>query len=166
MPVTVHLHVSFVNGRLNSDVFKDMPHLNAAEMGLLVDFITKCLHGDSLPGRNKRSWVNDTGGVIPASLGYQQSNVWHYHAGPHVAHGQPKTHNIRDENLGPLTSPAVIHYTWRGKRQQELIVLGFSPSHRPFPPYTDKKNAVRNRARSSGVYDDVVLIDGADLCSA
>ena len=166
MPVIVHLHTSFVSGRLNNDAFKDMPHLDSGEMGLLVDFITKCQPGDSLPGRNKRSWVNGSGASISGGDGYRAANVWHYHAGPHIDTGRHGTKNIRHENLGPMTSPAVIHYTWRGVMQKELVVLGFSPCHKPFPAYSDKKNAVRNRSRLGGIYDDSLLMDASEFCEA
>lgn len=166
MPVIVHLHTSFVYGRLDNDSFKDMPHLNSNELGSLIDFITKCLNGDPLPGRNKRSWINGSGMVIPGCDGYRAANVWHYHAGPHIDTGRHGTKNIRHENLGPMTSPAVIHYTWRGMMHKELVVLGFSPCHKPFPAYSDKKNAVRNRSRIGGLYSEDVLIDASEFCGA
>lgn len=161
MPVTVHLHASFVNGKLDSELFRDMPHMALHEMQLLVSFLTNCIQGRSLPGRNKRSWVDGNGVALPYNEGYKVNNVWHYHAGPHNPLGKNRTSNIRIENLGPETSDAVIHYTWRGRLQRELIVLGFSPRHKPFPKYDSKRNAVRNRVRLE--YPDDILVDGSML---
>lgn len=163
MPVTVNFHITFFNGKLNDTEFKDFPHLSSVEMGLLVDFVTKCQNGEPLPGRNKRSWVDGNGNFIPGCDGYKKSNVWHYHAGPHNGAKKCGTKNVRQENLGLHTSDAVIHYTWRGMIQKEIVVLGFSPCHDPFPSFSDKKNPVRSRSRSSGNYDDSALVDASIL---
>ena len=160
MPVKeVWLHKTFFIGRHDNDIFRDFSKLSDSEFDLVEDFFLTVTSGEGLKGRNKPSWLNKHGQEIKDSVAYKQCNVWHYHAGPHSPDADVLTKNIRAKNLGDNTSDAVIHYTWHGKEQDVIVILGFSPQHEKFPMPKDPQNVLRQRMRVRGIYPDNMLVD-------
>ncbi|ENN9980997.1 TPA: hypothetical protein RQK55_000255 [Vibrio vulnificus] len=153
MPVKkVWLMKAFAEGNCNTRYFKDLNALDDEQFDALFQFIDDVTSGNALKGRNKPSWLDKIGKKLLHAKTYETCNVWHYHAGPFSQSALPVTSNIRIKNLGDNVSDAVIHYTWLGKTQDELIVLGFSPEHHEFPIPSSKNNPLRSRLRVAGKY--------------
>lgn len=154
----VSFHHSFHYGKSNSKKFTDLAYLSDQHFTLLSSFVSDVLEGNPLRGRNKPSWLDQQGNIIPQAKLYQDGNIWHYHVGEHDLTLPAKTPDIYTVNLKGQVSPEVVHYTWRGSSQGELVVLGFSPYHIPFPNTTDRKNPLRTRIGVGGFYSDDKLV--------
>ncbi|MCE9846164.1 MULTISPECIES: hypothetical protein [Vibrio harveyi group] len=160
MPVKeVFLHTKFFYGRSDSDIFRDFSKLSDSEYELVEDFVDQITLGEGLKGRNKPSWLDKHDNEIRNTQTYKDCNVWHYHAGPHSPDADILTKNVRDKNLGDNTSDAVIHYTWHGKEQDVVVILGFSPQHKKFPMPSDRRNVLRSRMVLEGDYPNNLLVD-------
>lgn len=156
---------AFAEGNCSTQYFKDLSALNDDEFDALFQFIDDVTSGNALKGRNKPSWLDRQGNKLRNSETYENCNVWHYHAGPFSQSAAPVTPNIRKQNLGHNVSNSVIHYTWLGRTQDELIVLGFSPEHHKFPIPSSKNDPLRARLRIAGMYSSSDLTSFEDLDS-
>lgn len=147
MPAEVFFHVDFFNSDSRSKYFADLLSLTDEEEALLFNFAILVKLGQRLEGKNKNSWTNEHGvDVKSVSLKYYKTNdLWHYHTGPYK--DKPFYYGtIRNINLQGKTSDAVVHYKWYDKAKTKLIILAFSPTHRPFPKPGDKPNPLNNRS--------------------
>lgn len=160
MPVkTVLLHKSFFQGTADNKYFVDYQNLSDDHFDLLMDFVDDVLGGKEMKGRNKPSWHDKSGKDIPKALAYKQCEVWHYHAGPHDEDAVAYTLNVRLPNYDNNTSDAVIHYSWLGKEQYQIAILGFSPQHESFPLPSDKGNPLRSRMAIGGKIPSMSLVN-------
>lgn len=113
--------------------------MTEAQRELLFAFIRDVSADKALMGKNKPSWLDDNLDEIPNTESYQTFNFWHYHCGefPPQAKIKSLTYQLK-LNLSGLTPSAVIHY--RKIEEEEIIIVGFSPEHIPFPVETDPDN--------------------------
>jgi len=127
----VSLDNDFLSGDSDDVFFKDFRYLSADQKKALAVFVEAASNGKALPGKNKESWLDDTLREIPDTAQYKHANYWHYHSGPSfgTSTSYSLTHNL-DRNLFGLTSSEVIHYI---KGNDEIVIVGFSPNHTPFP---------------------------------
>ncbi len=127
----VSLDNDFLSGDSNDVFFKDFKYLSVDQKKALAVFIEAASNGKPLPGKNKESWLDDSLREISDTTEYKHANYWHYHSGPSFgsATSYSLTHNL-DRNLFGLTSAEIIHYI---KDQLDILIVGFSPTHIPFP---------------------------------
>lgn len=104
------------------------------------------LDGKLLKGANKYN----------TGKSYEKFKAGHYHLGPYNNSNHRVMKNIREHNDKGSKSGPIIHYCWRGK-SNELILLAFSPSHNPFPDIKDRKNPLGCRLRT--IYPDDWLVN-------
>lgn len=128
----------FIEGNANDSSFKDFRFLNDQELLALTTFLRKVSECEPIPGKNKESWLDDNLNVIPGTHDYQDKNYWHYHCGPNYSSSSNYsfTHNL-NRNIFGITSPEIIHYQ---KFDSEIVIVGFSPNHVPFPRADDETN--------------------------
>lgn len=129
----------FQNGSANDDFFIDMPYMQEGQLKALAAFIGGVMRRESLPGKNKPSWVDDSYQKIPMTDGYEQGEYWHYHCGPSYANSPLKsaTYNL-NTNFNGVTSSEIIHY--QKMEDGTVFIVGFSPKHLPFPNSDDPNN--------------------------
>ncbi|EJQ5984506.1 hypothetical protein [Escherichia coli] len=153
MPANVCYHIDFFTGSYRSDSFSDYPKLQTSppalidEADLLFDFITAVQDGDILCGKNKPSWTNTYGEEMLHLVGYKAYELWHYHVGPYTPSTSANINRkIREMNLEGLTSAAAVHYKWYNRfNKNKIVIIAFSPIHRPFPKMLDKPNHLNSR---------------------
>lgn len=135
----VHLSEDFLTGNTYNDKFVDVPFMSEVQRELLFAFIRDVTSDKALLGKNKPSWLDDNLDVIPNTESYREFDFWHYHCGEFDPNAKIRqlTYQLK-LNLFGLTSSAVIHY--RKIEDGEIIVVGFSPIHIPFPVETDPDN--------------------------
>lgn len=139
MAIDVLISDEFKLGKTNNTKFVDFPFLNEVQFELLLDFVEYVSNGKALLGKNKPSWLDDNLDIIPDTESYQAFNFWHYHCGefdPNVPI-RALTYQLK-LNLDGLTSAAVIHY--RKLSETEIVIVGYSPIHVPFPKEDDPEN--------------------------
>ncbi|WP_148709212.1 hypothetical protein [Pantoea agglomerans] len=148
MPAEVFFHNKFKGSTARTTFFSDYLALLPSEDNLLSDFIIKVKLGMDLEGRNKSSWT-DTNDAEMKSLkltSYKLCKLWHYHAGPFTGLGSFTSKNVRMTNLSGQTSAAVVHYKWYDSAQTKLVIIAFSPVHKPFPGANDVGNPLSLRS--------------------
>lgn len=133
---------SFKTGSANDDQFVDYPHMSVEQLQSLATFVAGVVNRQPLKGKNKPSWLDDNHQEIPNSSNYRDNDYWHYHCGPEYSGGSVRsmTFNL-NMNLSGLTSAEVIHYQ-KIYETGTIRVLGFSPSHEPFPRADDEANVL------------------------
>lgn len=136
----VTLDPDFLAGLNRTRFFSDFNALSSEELYAIATFIRAVEHGDGLPGKNKESWLSDSLDFIPGAEDYRDMRYWHYHSGPSVSDGRllSMTYGLQ-RNLHGLTSSEVIHYQ-KNEEDREIIIVGFSPEHVPFPSPNDPDN--------------------------
>ena len=124
----------FQSGLNNGEYFVDLPFLTDEQLASVAHFISRVEEGAPLPGKNKESWLLDDLSDAKHSGTYKDLDYWHYHSGPYLSQhsGYSLTHGL-NRNLHGLTSAAVIHYQ-KKVETREVVIVGFSPKHIPFPP--------------------------------
>ena len=129
----VFLDPSFINGQNNGEYFVDLPFLDNNQLVDIAKFIKKVESGEALAGKNKESWLLDDLSEAKDSALYKDLCYWHYHVGPYSSQQSitSMTHGL-GRNLNGLTSAAVIHYQ-KKIETKEVVIVGFSPKHIPFP---------------------------------
>ncbi|MDH2927894.1 hypothetical protein [Lonepinella koalarum] len=139
----VHLSKQFENGLMNTLEFRDFPYFDDVQVDMLADFIASVRADNLLVGKNKTSWQDNQGNIIPETVLYQQHNAWHYHSGEY-AESEPECYTYNLEwNIKGLKSSAVIHY--QKITAQEILLLAYSPKHIPFPKMLDPNNPLSTR---------------------
>lgn len=135
----VRLDEPFQKGSLDEEFFTDLPKMNQEQKQALAKFISHVTNGQSLPGKNKPSYLNDSLEKIPGTSAYEEGNYWHYHCGP----GYNSSSNFSMTfdlgiNLNGSTSSEVIHYI--KENRDSILIVGYSPKHIPFPNSDDGTN--------------------------
>jgi hypothetical protein len=134
----VSIDDGFRDGDTNDSFFKDLRLLNDQELKALSAFIVGVKEGRPLPGKNKESWLDDSLWEIPGTRDYRDLNYWHYHCGPSYSSRSGYSFTVGlERNIYGLTSPEIIHYQKSGN---EIVIVGFSPKHIPFPRADDESN--------------------------
>ena len=130
----VSFHHSFHYGKSNSKKFTDLAYLSDQHFTLLSSLVSDVLEGNSLRGRNKPSWLDQQGNIIPQAKLYQDGNIWHYHVGEHDLTLPAKTPDIYTVNLKGDTGESNLDTTIRRvgilvKTRQELLLRTISQRH-------------------------------------
>jgi hypothetical protein len=147
-PIKVLFHQDFVTGSSQSAEFVDLGYMKTLDHGILREWFKKVFKQKKLEGLNKPSWIGRTGLEISSAEPYKLKNLWHYHCGVYADQpGDPVawTNSSLDVNLLGKTSAAVYHYA---KTEGVIIVLAYSPNHKPFPGTDDPNNILVNRSNS------------------
>lgn len=156
MPVDkIYFHIKFFHGSINTEKFRDLATFNINDtedqihLNRIADFTDRLLDGDHIIGKN----------VYNNGKGYESCRVGHYHSGDYTDTNYTTSH-ISQENLGGARSGSVIHYCWKGKAN-EIVILGYSPikHDKPFPQISHKNNPLRSRIKI--VYPRSELVDVA-----
>lgn len=139
MSINILISDEFKFGQTNNRKFIDLPFLNQSQLGLVIRFLQEVSNDKALLGKNKPSWLNDQLDDILSSENYKANNFWHYHCGEFDPHAKVRrlTYHLQ-LNLEGLTSAAIIHY--QKITDDEIILVGFSPIHIPFPLENDPDN--------------------------
>ncbi|WP_439242477.1 hypothetical protein [Lonepinella sp. BR2474] len=139
----VHFSKLFESGDANTSEFQDFPYFDDIQVEMLADFIESVRLDAPLVGKNKTSWQDNQGKIIPETELYQQYNAWHYHSGEY-SESEPECYTYNLEwNVKGLKSSAVIHY--QKITEQEIILLAYSPKHIPFPKIINSTNPLSTR---------------------
>lgn len=138
---TVRLDEPFQSGDLNEKSFVDLPHMDKTQKSALAKFIAQATNGEPLPGKNKPSYLNDNLEKIPGTDAYENGHYWHYHCGPNYGSNInfAMTFDLQ-MNLNGYPSPEVIHYIKEEKDPASILIVGYSPTHIPFPNSDDGNN--------------------------
>ena len=139
-PFKVTLDPDFVTGTTDNKFFVDHQHLSPEQKAALSSFMKKVEEGSPLPGKNKESWLDNDLNVIPGTEAYRDAEYWHYHCGPTTSNSKnfSMTFDLR-RNLDGVRSAEVIHYK-KYEDEAEVVILAFSPQHKPFPSSKDPLN--------------------------
>lgn len=94
-------------------------------------------------------------------VGYKAYELWHYHVGPYTPSTSANINKkIREMNLEGLTSAAAVHYRWYNRfNKKKIVIIAFSPIHRPFPKMLDKPNHLNSRG---GLIFNKQIVDHSD----
>ena len=128
----VRLDTPFEEGTLDEEFFIDLPKMDTEQKKALARFIKKTTSGESLPGKNKPSHLDDNLNKISGTDNYENGGYWHYHCGLNYSPSSQFSMTFDlGTNLNGSTSAEVIHYI--KESNNEVLVVGFSPKHIPFP---------------------------------
>lgn len=145
--VLVQLSLDFKAGKLNNDMFKDIPYMNDDELKCLFQFLKDVESCKLLIGKNKPSWKNDDKSEIPGSGAYKEGKHWHYHCGPYQVDTKKSYKEVQylEMNIQGKPSKAVIHYQKISKNH--IFIVGYSPNHIPFPSAAALLNPILQRSK-------------------
>lgn len=147
MPALVHYHKLFYEGKKRTNFFSDFTELLPHELEVLFSFIAKVKSGQPIEGKNKTSWTDENGQEINSVTftSYKTCKLWHCHVGPFTAVPYKAQENIRVLNLKGKTSSAIVHYKWYDVERTKLIIIAFSPKHKPYPKPDHEDNPLPQR---------------------
>ncbi|PIJ42822.1 hypothetical protein [Tatumella sp. OPLPL6] len=133
------LSESFLDGHNDTAFSTDWRNLTDDERKIIADFIVEIRDNEYVDGKNKQSWLSDSGKTMPYSTGYQRENYWHYHSGPSWDNrGAYDFTKCMYANVKGRGSKECIHYY--PVSNSEIIIVGFSRDHIPFIPSDDPSN--------------------------